>query len=84
MAPSSGTDRVVAIFTRETHSFNFSNSSVSDAAHLRAPIDPLPVIPMCSRKFAPFVLGLCFDAPLVYVGAHTLLWSRDRYPGTTA
>ncbi len=84
VAPSPGADRVVAIFTREIHSFNSSNSSASNTAPHHAPIDPLPVIPMCSRKFPPFVLGLCFDAPLVYVGPHALLWSLDRCPGTTA
>ena len=73
VAAAPGADRVVAIFTREILSFNSSNSSVSNAAHHHAPIDPLPVIPMCSRKFAPFVLGLCFDAPLVYVCPHALL-----------
>jgi hypothetical protein len=59
---------VVAIFTREIDAFNSSlNASAARAAPPPAAIDPLPVIPLCSRKFPPFVLGLCFDAPLVYV-----------------
>jgi flavin-binding protein dodecin len=58
---------VIAIFTREIEQFHtILNSSALNTARPPTQLDPLPIIPVCSRTFPPFVLGLCFDAPLVY------------------
>ncbi len=58
---------VIAIFTREIEQFHtILNSSEPHTARPPTQLDPLPIIPVCSRTFPPFVLGLCFDAPLVY------------------
>ena len=60
--------QLVAIFSRELQApaLNFSNSTKPYTTRPPLSINPLPVIPVCSRTVQPLVTGLCFDAPLVY------------------
>jgi hypothetical protein len=56
---------LVAVFSTELDAPG-NSSLTSNPRNFSDAVEPLDVIPMCSRTFPPFVTGLCFEAPLVY------------------